>query len=164
MLNLRPSRALGSALLAIAAALAGTAAAQAAQQPLAQLARSAQVIIEGARSGNTLTLRIRRTGDQTLVGSKDITVSVDGRGQRITPQPDGSYAVSLDNSQSKDEPPLQIVVGHDGIREVLDGKLPRAGSISATNLLGDHKQLAWWILNVAVVLVGAWALSRRKPF
>jgi hypothetical protein len=29
-------------------------------------------------------------------------------------------------------------------------------------LLGGHKQVAWWILNIVVVLVAFMALSRRK--
>ncbi len=155
------SRPLLLSILAIAATFAGAGAVEAAEEPHVDVAHSAQLVVEGKRSGDILTLRIRRTGDQTLVGTKDITVTVDGKSQPITHQVDGGYAVSVNG---KDEQPLRIVVGHDGIREVLDGKLPPAGSRSATSILGDHKQLAWWILNVAVVLVGAWALARRKPY
>jgi len=33
---------------------------------------------------------------------------------------------------------------------------------STDSLLRDHKQVAWWILNIVIVLVAALALSRRK--
>ena len=32
---------------------------------------------------------------------------------------------------------------------------------TVAHLLGDHKQLAWWILNIAIVLIAAIAISRR---
>ena len=56
---------------------------------------------------------------------------------------------------------------HDGIREVLSGTLPptatggAAANAGRTGVLGAHKQLAWWILNITVVLIAALAISRR---
>jgi hypothetical protein len=60
-------------------------------------------------------------------------------------------------------------VAHDGVREMLTGQLPgapaaaaaaRGAAGSAASLLA-HKQLAWWILNILVVLIGVIAVSRR---
>jgi hypothetical protein len=56
---------------------------------------------------------------------------------------------------------LDIVVGHDGIRELLSGKISAADTSATSNILRDHKQIAWWILNIAIVLIAAIALSRR---
>ena len=53
-------------------------------------------------------------------------------------------------------------MGHDGIREIVAGKVAVAEGVSADGLLRDHKQVAWWILNIVIVLVAAIALSRRK--
>jgi len=57
------------------------------------------------------------------------------------------------------------VVAHDGIREVLDGTVAAAAAAPAAagggGLLRDHKQLAWWILNIAIVLIAVMAISRR---
>ena len=38
---------------------------------------------------------------------------------------------------------------------------PVAATNAAAGLLGSHKQLAWWILNIAIVLIAALAISRR---
>jgi hypothetical protein len=63
---------------------------------------------------------------------------------------------------------LEVTVGHDGIHEVLSGRLAAAagapgpatsGAASASS--SSHKQLAWWILNIVVVLIAAIAISRR---
>jgi hypothetical protein len=32
---------------------------------------------------------------------------------------------------------------------------------AAADLLHDHKQLAWWILNITIVLIAVIAISRR---
>jgi hypothetical protein len=53
-------------------------------------------------------------------------------------------------------------VAHDGIREILTGKvtLPKVGS--TLDLWRDHKQMAWWVLNIGVVLIAVMAFSRRQ--
>jgi hypothetical protein len=60
---------------------------------------------------------------------------------------------------------LAVTVGHDGIRELLEGKFtPAAAAAPASGLSalgGNHKQLLWWILNIGIVLVAAIAISRR---
>jgi len=61
---------------------------------------------------------------------------------------------------------LEVAVTHDGIRELLSGKLPAAHAGAAapaagTGATGVHKQIVWWILNVLIVFVAAIAISRR---
>ncbi len=61
---------------------------------------------------------------------------------------------------------LEVMVAHDGIREVLDGTVATAAAAAPVaaggrGLLRDHKQLAWWILNIAIVLIAVIAISRR---
>lgn len=55
-----------------------------------------------------------------------------------------------------------MIVGHDGIREILSGKIALSAAKSSGSLLGEHKQIAWWILNIVVVLIAVTAFSRRK--
>lgn len=56
-----------------------------------------------------------------------------------------------------------MVLAHDGIREVLSGPLPAALGAPAApaGLFGNHKQMVWWVLNIAIVLIAVMALSRR---
>jgi len=73
---------------------------------------------------------------------------------------------------------LEVVVAHDGIREVLSARFLAPGTTAgagasgssssgavnsrgAASLWRDHKQMAWWVLNITVVLIAAIAISRR---
>ncbi|HKB49689.1 MAG TPA: hypothetical protein VKC57_18405, partial [Ktedonobacterales bacterium] len=97
----------------------------------------------------------------------DLTVSVDGRSELAMRREDGSWFVPL--SHAITDAHLEVVVAHDGIREILSGRIaiPGARTGSARNASGtasvlrDHKQMAWWILNIAIVLIAAIAISRR---
>ncbi len=145
-------------------ATAAAAAPKISDTPRIEIARSALLVIDGTETADALQLRIRHAIDQTPVDGKDVTIAIDGKNQVITREADGSYAVPVDDLRGRDERPVEVVVSHDGIREVLNGKAPPPQSRSATGILGDHKQLAWWILNIVILLVGAMALSRRKSY
>jgi hypothetical protein len=128
----------------------------------AQIAHSALLSVDGTATADTLKLNIRRAGDKSLVSSDDVTVTVDGRNQSITRENTG-YEVPI-NDLRGGEPArdVEVIVAHDGIREILSGKVVLAEGTSTDSLLRDHKQVAWWILNIVIVLVAAIALSRRK--
>ncbi|TLY64648.1 MAG: hypothetical protein E6K52_01255 [Gammaproteobacteria bacterium] len=138
-------------------ALAGGPAAAA---PIA-VAHSAQLTIEAVEAGDSLAIRIRHAADHTPVNSKDVIVSVDGRSVPVT-LADGAYVVSAKELRGRGARVLEIVVAHDGIREILTGKIALPEASATASLLRDHKQIVWWILNVAIVLIAAIALSRRK--
>lgn len=152
------------ATFSLAFAASALSANAAAEPPRIDVAHSAQLLVDAQDSGSALLLRVRRAADQKPVDSKDVTVSIDGKTQTITRTADGSYSLPADELRSKGDKALEIVVGHDGIREVLDAKMAPLEQKSASSLITDHKQLAWWILNVAVLLVGAMVLSRKKAF
>jgi hypothetical protein len=74
---------------------------------------------------------------------------------------------------------LDVTVMHDGIRELLQATIPwpkaaapapapaaaRAPAAAPTPGAGGtgvHRQIVWWILNIAIVLIAALALSRRR--
>lgn len=160
-----------AAVLACSAPVAVPAAADAALVPLAH---SSLVAVEGAVSAGTLLLRVRRASDQQTLTGAALSVSLDGAAAPATERPDGTWVVPL--PQPKAGPPgkLEIVVAHDGVREVLDAQLPvaaaaapaatpaappagTAGKLSAL----IHKQGSWWVLNIVIVLVGVIAISRR---
>jgi hypothetical protein len=139
-----------------------------AAQPVAPaftpVAHSALVTVEAATTPADLILRLHRSAGAAPLVVTEFAVSIDGRNAAATPRTDGTWSVSWPASAA---PPrkLEVVIAHDGIREVLSGELPAAGGSHAAPVAGslwhDHKQLAWWILNIVVVLIAAIAISRR---
>jgi hypothetical protein len=156
-----------AALLGAALAATGLACAQAAAEPLFRpLAHSALISVDAATPApDTLTLRIRHTTDQTPVTAAQLAVTRQGRSLLATPNPDGTWSVALKSLGGEAPGTLDLTIDHDGIRELLSGTLaaPAAGAAAApaSGLMRDHKQLAWWILNIAIVLIAAIAISRR---
>jgi hypothetical protein len=128
----------------------------------AQIAHSALLSIDGTPTADTLRLTIRRVSDKSLVSSDDVTVTVDGRNEPVTRENGGGYEVPINDLRGDAARDVEIIVAHDGIREILSGKVEVAQASSTNGLLRDHKQVAWWILNIVIVLVAAIALSRRK--
>jgi hypothetical protein len=135
--------------------------------PLTPVAHSALVTLEAGPAAAGLVLGLRHTADQTPLSVTDLTVSVDGRSELAMRREDGSWFVPL--SDAITDAHLEVVVAHDGIREILSGRItiPAARTGGARNASGtasvlrDHKQMAWWILNIAIVLIAAIAISRR---
>jgi len=130
------------------------------------VAHSALISVDGVVAADTLVLRVRPTADQQPLTGAQLTVTADGRSVPVTARPEGTWGVPV-----KDLPrapgKLSIEVSHDGVREVLDGQIPgSAGTPPAAPPTGIvstliHKQSAWWILNVLIVLIGVIAVSRR---
>jgi hypothetical protein len=156
-----------TALLVAALTATGLACAQAAPEPLFQpLAHSALISVDATvPAPDTLTLRIRRTADQSPPAAVQVEVRAQGRALPVTANADGTWNVAMKELAGKLPGQLDLVVSHDGIRELLSGTLAPPAPATATNaaagLLGNHKQLAWWILNIAIVLIAAIAISRR---
>jgi hypothetical protein len=145
------------------------------------LTHSAQLILETASTPAELTLRLERTQGTTPLAVTDLTVAIDGRSAQVTRGADDTWSVAWPSGAAR-HGQLEVVVTHDGIHEVLSGPLPGAAAGPAggsagtgggsagtggaagaghTGGLRDHKQLAWWILNIVVVLIAAIAISRR---
>jgi hypothetical protein len=150
--------------------------------PPTAVARSALVILEAAATPAGVTLRLRRAADQTSLAANGVTVSVAGRNSPATAGADGSWSVPLPTAVAAGAT-LEVVVAHDGIRELLSARFAAPGAGDAVggvagdagpasppgtgtagglaSLWRDHKQMAWWILNITVVLIAAIAISRR---
>jgi membrane fusion protein, heavy metal efflux system len=134
------------------------------------VAHSALVTVDGAVAAHTLLLRVRRAQDQQPLTGAELSVTVDGRSAAGAARPDGAWAVTLPDLSPGAPGKLEIVVAHNGVREVLDGQIPRgaappaaAGGGGGTGIVSTlmHKQAAWWVLNVVIVLIGVVAVSRR---
>ncbi len=127
-------------------------------------AHSAQLLVDAQESGDTVTLWVRHAADKKVVDTKDVSVSIAGKSQVVTHRTDGSFSISTDDLRGKEPKPVQLIVGHDGIRELLDGQLPPAPESVTSGLLGSHNQLWWWVINIGVLLIGVLALSRKKSY
>jgi hypothetical protein len=132
----------------------------------AQIAHSALLVVQGTATEDSLQLKIQRAGNGTAIDSDDVTVTVDGKTETVARENTGVYTVPINDLRgdgsreaAKD---VDIVVAHDGIREILSSKLGVAEAPAGGGLLGDHKQFAWWILNIAIVLIAGIAITRRK--
>ena len=159
---------------ALAASALGGAAAQPTAPPLLPLAHSTLIAVDAAPAAGGLVLRVRRPTNQTQLVVSDLAVMIDGRSEPATARPDGSWFVPRPAGMQDAGKALEVTVGHDGIHEVLSGRLaPAAGASSAASsnaapsgaarfISSSHKQLFWWILNIAIVLIAAIAISRRS--
>jgi hypothetical protein len=132
----------------------------------APVAQSALVTLEAASTPAGLTLHLHRTAGTAPLAVTELTVTIDGKSTPATRAADGSWSIAWPHPGERRESRLEVVVAHDGIREVLSGSVspPAAGGAArggASGMLRDHKQMAWWILNIAVVLIAAIAISRR---
>lgn len=131
----------------------------------ASIAHSSLLNLEATAAGDTLQLRIHKVSDKTPVESQDVTVTVDGKSQTVSHEAGGIYEVPLEDLNStapnSGGHAVEVIVAHDGIREVLSGQVALAAA-PAEGLTSNLKQLAWWVLNIVIVLIAAIAISRRK--
>jgi hypothetical protein len=90
-------------------------------------------------------------------------VTVDGKNQPLTVEPQVGDFLLPTKDLGEGERQLDITVAHDGIREILTGKVavPKAGGLTGSWDSG-RKQMAWWVLNIAVVLIAVLAFSKRS--
>lgn len=135
--------------------------AQTASASAIPLAHSALLSVDATPGPDSIALHVRRVRDQSIVGSGDVSVRVDGKPESITRAADGSYLLPSSALRGDGQHDVDVTVGHDGIREVLSGKIVLPESSPAGGVF-HNKQVAWWILNVTIVLIAAFALSRRK--
>lgn len=128
----------------------------------AVVARSALLKLTATPSDGSLALRVTRLANQQLVtGAGNVTATLDGRRVALTAEPNGTYLLPLHGSDAGKQS-LRVVVAHDGIRELLTGTVvvPRQGSF--LDSLEGHGMAAWWVLNVAVILIAVLVISRHR--
>ena len=132
----------------------------------APVAHSALVTVEAAGTAQGVRLRLRRTEGATPLVVTELRVSVEGQYVPVTHEPDGSWLAPWPKTGGTPGAGLEVDVTHDDIREVLSGPLPasverKPPAGAGGGIARDHKQLAWWILNIAIVLIAVIAISRR---
>ena len=126
------------------------------------VARSALLTLTAAPLDHSLALQVSRISDhRPIVGPGNVTATLDGHGVPVTARPDGTYLIST-GEQSAGAHALGVVVSHDGIRELLTGTIRVRQQRSTLDMLQGHGMLAWWVLNIAVVLIAVLVISRRR--
>ncbi len=128
-----------------------------------EIARSSLLTLSGSTEPGSLTLSVRRSADPAALVVSEFAATVDGRSAPATRGPAGTWLVPL-ASLGSGEHQLAVTIGHDGIRELLEGKFTAAGPAPAAGVAalgGNHKQMLWWALNIGIVLAAAIAISRR---
>ena len=126
------------------------------------VARSALLTLTAAPSDHSLVVRVSRIPDHRLIaGPGNVTATLDGHSVSVTARPDGTYVIST-RDQSAGTHSLGVVVSHDGIRELLTGTVSVPQQGSALDVLESHGMAAWWVLNIAVVLIAVLIISRRR--
>jgi hypothetical protein len=131
----------------------------------APLTRSALLTLEGAVAPGALLLRVRPNSAASPISVSDFQVALDGRALPVTARADGAWRVPLPAEALAGPGKLEVRVTHDGVTEVLDAQVPLASAAAPAvppgMLAGAHKQIVWWVLNIAIVLVAALVISRR---
>ena len=126
------------------------------------VAHSALLTLTAAPAGHALSLRVARVSNhQPIVGSGNVTATLDGHSVPVTAQSDGTYLVAT-RDQTGGAHSLGVVVSHDGIRELLSGTVTVPRQLSTLDELESHGMFAWWVLNIAVVLIAVMVISRRR--
>lgn len=134
----------------------------ASQAGTAVVAQSALLMLTATPSDDSLALRVTRVSDHHLIaGAGKVTASLDGHAVPLTAEPNGTYLLPL-GSAGGGTRSLRVVVSHDGIRELLSGTVSVPEHRSVLDSLQGHGMAAWWVLNVAVVLIAVLVISRRR--
>ncbi|MGH8299048.1 MAG: hypothetical protein ACRES6_07160 [Steroidobacteraceae bacterium] len=103
----------------------------------------------------------RISDHQLITGAGKVTATLDGHGVPLMAGPNGTYLLST-RDQGGGTQSLSVIVSHDGIRELLTGTVTLPREHGAINLLQGHGMFAWWVLNIAVVLIAVLIIARRR--
>ena len=135
--------------------------AQSAPPALQPLAHSALVAVDAAAAPGGLVLRVRRSAGTQPVAVSAVTVSVAGQSEPATARADGSWFAPRPAGAHDAGAMLEVSVAHDGIQEVLSGRLAGTPAAAPAGAGGSRSQRAWWVLNIVIVLIAVIAISRR---
>ena len=131
----------------------------------APLTHSALLTLEGAAAPGVLVLRVRSNTPGSVLSVSDFRVVLDGKELPVTARADGAWRAPLPADAAAGAGQLEVRVTHDGVTEVLNAQVALANAAAPAAspgvLAGAHKQIVWWVLNIAIVLIAALVISRR---
>jgi hypothetical protein len=150
-------------VLVVAGARPVSAADAPAPAPTIPVAKSADLIINASPTSDGLELHILHAANQIPIDGRDVTATVDGKSQPLTVEKEVGTFLLPAKDLGEGERQLEITVAHDGIREILSGKVAIPKSSTSGGLWdSSRKQMLWWVLNIGVVLVAVLAFSKRS--
>ncbi len=153
---------LSPAALLLALLLAPAAAALAASAPAAaQIASSAMLVVDASVHKDDIVLHITRTANHAPIeGAGNVTAAIGGHPVPIAAR-GAAYVLSTRGLKGGPHP-LQVIVAHDGIHELLSGTVTLPKPPDRMAALEKHGYAAWWVLNIVVLLLAARLIMRRK--
>ena len=126
-----------------------------------ELARSALLSVHGVAAPGGLALTVQGALDRPPAVSA-VAARLGSREIQATQRADGSWWLPLGAAPAAR---LELVVTHDGIRELLTAQAPATTAADppagAAGPVARRKQLLWWVLNIAIVAIAALVISRR---
>jgi hypothetical protein len=148
--------------LCAAASLVGARAGAPSPAGTAVVLRSALLSVTVSAARGALALEITRNAThEPVTGRHALTATLGGRPAAVTARPDGTYLIST-HGVAAGAQPLTLIVRHDGIHELLSGTVTLPKSSIGLDSLEGHGMAAWWVLNVAVILIAVIAIARRR--
>jgi hypothetical protein len=131
--------------------------------PSIPVAHSALLTINATPTPDGLLLHILHASNQIPIDGRDVTITVDGKSQPLTVEQETGTFLLPAKDVGEGQRQLEITVAHDGIREILTGKvtIPKTSSSSGP-WDSTRKQMLWWVLNIGVVLIAVLAFSKRS--
>ena len=145
----------------VCAALIPVPAAASATSQAVQVASSAQLVLDARALPGRLMLWVSRTRNhQPVSGAGNLSVRLDGHAAKVSTQ-HGAYVISTSGLRGGRHS-LEVIVAHDGIRELLSGTVTLPNAPTTLETLQKHSGWAWWILNIGVLLLAVRLISRRK--
>ena len=147
--------------MTVCAALIPIPAAGAAASQAVQVASSAQLVLDARALPGRLMLWVSRTRNHLPVsGAGNLSVRLDGHAVQVSTQ-HGAYVVATGGLRGGRQS-IEVIVAHDGIRELLSGTVTLPDAPTTLQTLQKHSGWAWWILNIGVLLLAVRLISRRK--
>lgn len=126
-----------------------------------QIASSSMLVLDASVHKHDVVLRIERTANRTPIeGAGNLSAEIGGHSVPVVARGE-TYVLSTRGLKGGAHP-LQVIVAHDGIHELLSGTITLPTPPRPLALLEKHGYGAWWVLNIVVLLLAARLIMRRK--
>jgi hypothetical protein len=148
--------------LAWTLAAGGIAAARAESPPARVEAHSAELLAVGLAHGDTMSIHLSRSIDNSPVRDAVVTVVLRGSAHPTTAETDGSYTLTTPDLALPGAAAVEFKIAAGALSENMKGTLDVAGAPGQSEDKNSARQLWWWVLNFAVCIGFLWLFSKRK--
>jgi len=123
---------------------------------------SADYLLVGLVTGDTMTLRLSRAFDNAPVHDAQVTAFLRGTDHPATSQVDGSYTFASQDLKLPGAAAIEFQVKQADKDERLRGTLTMAEAAGNAQDTNGIRQYAWWVLNFAVCIAAYVLFMRRR--